>query len=81
VPVFHGQRRAEENGPEPDLFSSPAASLPEPEIELEEECESPEVEKALSIRDDLLAIDPDTLTPREALASLYELIQKAKKKD
>ena len=57
------------------------ASLPEPEIELEEERESPEVEKALSIRDDLLAIDPDTLTPREALASLYELIQKAKKKD
>ena len=75
------EKRAEENGPEPDLFSSPAASLPEPEIELEEECESPEVEKALSIRDDLLAIDPDTLTPREALASLYELIQKAKKKD
>ena len=75
------EKRAEENGPEPDLFSSPAASLPEPEIELEEERESPEVEKALSIRDDLLAIDPDTLTPREALASLYELIQKAKKKD
>ncbi|MDP2793813.1 MAG: DNA mismatch repair protein MutS [Sulfurisoma sp.] len=49
-------------GPQPDLFAAPGAVPPEPTF--------PEPHPAL---DALADIEPDSLTPREALEKLYEL--------
>lgn len=80
------EERARESGSQLDLFSAPdpvasdedlLAPLPEAEEAPEPEPD-PETLKAVAIREELAAIDPDSLTPRDALAKLYELIEKAK---
>jgi DNA mismatch repair protein MutS len=45
---------------QPDLFAAPLSSAPEPAIEP-------------ALRAALLAIDPDTLTPKQALDAIYQL--------
>jgi len=47
-------------GRQPDLFAAPSSPAPEPAIEP-------------ALRAALLAIDPDTLTPRQAIDALYQL--------
>jgi DNA mismatch repair protein MutS len=54
------QQRADD--PQLGLFDVPLAEEPEPEAE-----------KPDALRERLDAVDPDSLTPREALALLYEL--------
>ena len=60
--LLEKQQRAEE--PQLGLFDQPAY--------LDEEAE-PETAGDSPLRQKIEAIDPDTLTPREALALLYEL--------
>lgn len=72
--------RAKKTGPQPDLFSAPAPEEPVPDDFVTIPAgPSPEDERARAFRDEVLAIDPDSLTPREALAALYKLVDAAKK--
>ena len=52
--------------PQLDLFSAPAAN-PEPEPA------DPSIDAALTLYENLSGIDPDNLTPKEALETLYRL--------
>jgi len=60
----HLERQQRGDGPQMGLFDM----APEPEIEFEEETGEP-----AALRERLQEIDPDALSPREALALLYEL--------
>lgn len=82
------EERARATGPQPDLFSAPAPAegddgdFPEDfEAEPPEPEPDPEAEKALAMKREIAAIDADSLTPRDALAMLYGLIEKAREEN
>ncbi len=77
------EERAKEHGPQPDLFSSGSAAEDEDDFEWEEmpvpaaEPDPADI-KARTFLASVAEIDPDSLTPREALSELYRLIDEAK---
>ena len=71
------EERAERSGPQPDLFSAPAPASDEEPLP-GAAAPDPEAQKALDLQQELASIDPDSLTPRDALARLYGLIEKAR---
>ncbi|WP_326520668.1 DNA mismatch repair protein MutS [Mesosutterella porci] len=70
------EERSRLSGEQPDLFSSPGAGAQD-EAPAEEE-EDTEAQAALRLRDEIAALDPDSLTPRDALVRLYTLIEQAR---
>lgn len=70
------EERSRLSGEQPDLFSSPGAGAQD-EVPAEEE-EDTEAQAALRLRDEIAALDPDSLTPRDALVRLYTLIEQAR---
>jgi hypothetical protein len=63
--------------PQLDLFGAPtdpvdASDIPQIDSEVSDERRA-EIEAAMKLRDTLREIDPDSLTPREALDLLYAL--------
>ncbi len=62
VQLENGEAAKDAQGPQPDLFAAPIGVPPAPTF--------PDPHPAL---DALAGIDPDSLTPREALEKLYEL--------
>lgn len=70
------EERSRLSGDQPDLFSSPGAGAQDEAPD--DEGEDAEAQAALRLRDEIAALDPDSLTPRDALARLYALIEQAR---
>ena len=69
------EERSRQKGDQPDLFSSPTADAAPEEPEQEAD---PRGREALALLEQVASLDPDSLTPREALSELYRLIEAAR---